>query len=136
MWQKDNEIYDGIQIVINDRRIINPTEQILKEAGYEWIEPIFQKSEAQVIKEYENAVQMHLDSTAKLKGYDNTYTCLSYLNSTDETWKREANAFNKWRDQVWRSCHEILNKFKKGEIEQPTVAQVIEQLPKIDWSNQ
>lgn len=85
-------------------------------------------------KIYENAVQAHLDAIAQTRGYDNTYTCLSYLNSTDETWKRESNAFNAWRDSVWRKAHEILNAFMAGEIKQPTVEEVISQLPPIDWN--
>ena len=85
-------------------------------------------------KVYENAVQAHLDATAQTRGYDNTYTCLSYLSSTDVIWKRESNAFNVWRDRVWRKAHEILNAFMAGEIEQPTVDEVIAQLPLIDWN--
>lgn len=85
-------------------------------------------------KRYERAVQAHLDATAQSKGYDNTYTCLSYLSSTDEVWNRESHAFNVWRDSVWRKCHEILNAFMAGEIEQPTVDEVISKLPKIDWN--
>lgn len=88
-----------------------------------------------VVKTYENAVQAHLDATAQTRGYDNTYTCLSYLNSTDEIWHRESNAFNAWRDSVWRKAHEILNAFMAGEIEQPTVEEVIAQLPPIDWND-
>ena len=84
-------------------------------------------------KIYENAVQSHLDAMARTRGYDNTYTCLSYLNSTDEIWKRESIAFNIWRDSVWHKAHEILNAFMAGEIEQPTIDEVIEQLPKINW---
>lgn len=94
-----------------------------------------QPSVEEILKGYENAVQAHLDATAQSRGYDNTYTCLSYLSSTDEIWKRESNAFNAWRDQVWRKCHEILNAFMAGEIEQPTVEELIEQLPVIDWND-
>lgn len=89
-----------------------------------------------VKKMYEDAVQSHLDATAQSRGYDNTYTCLSYLSSTDEIWKRESNAFNAWRDSVWRKAHEILNAFMSGEIEQPSVEEVIAQLPLIDWSGE
>lgn len=87
----------------------------------------------EIIKEYENAVQSHIDHTANEKGYDSSYTCLSYLNSKDEKWRTEANIFLDWRDSVWLKTHEILNDFKDGKIEQPTIAQVIEQLPKIEW---
>lgn len=83
---------------------------------------------------YEFAVQSHLDATARTRGYDNTYTCLSYLDSTDEIWRRESHAFNAWRDSVWRKAHEILNAFMAGEIEQPTVDEVLAQLPTIDWN--
>lgn len=32
---KQGEIYNGKSIVVDDRRIINPTEKMLSEAGYE-----------------------------------------------------------------------------------------------------
>ena len=86
-----------------------------------------------VKKHYENAVQAHLDATAQSRGYDDTYTCLSYLSSTDEVWRTEANIFNAWRDAVWRRCHEILNAFMAGEIPQPTIEEVIAMLPAIEW---
>lgn len=89
----------------------------------------------EVLKEYETAVQAHLDETAQSRGYDNTYTCLSYLSSTDETWKRESNAFNAWRDSVWRKCHEILNAVMAGTIQPPSIAELIAQLPAIDWND-
>lgn len=89
----------------------------------------------EIVRGYEDAVQAHLDATAQSRDYDNTYTCLSYLSSTDEIWNREANAFNAWRDQVWRKCHEILNAVMAGDIQPPTVEELIEQLPAIDWND-
>lgn len=89
----------------------------------------------EILKGYEDAVQAHLDATAQSRDYDNTYTCLSYLSSTDEVWNREANAFNAWRDIVWRKCHEIMNAALAGEIEPPTVEELIAQLPAIDWND-
>jgi hypothetical protein len=86
-------------------------------------------------KIYENAVQAHLDATAQTRGYDNTYTCLSYTTSKDETWLRESLAFSEWRDSVWRKAHEILNAYMAGEIAQPTVEEVIAQLPPVDWND-
>jgi hypothetical protein len=92
-------------------------------------------TQAEVIKGYELAVQDHLDKTAQSRGYDNTYTCLSYLSSTDDIWRRESNAFNAWRDRVWRKCHEVLNMVLSGVKPVPTVAELIEQLPVIDWND-
>jgi hypothetical protein len=92
-------------------------------------------TQEEIIKGYEDAVQAYLDKTAQSRGYDNTYTCLSYLSSTDEIWRRESNAFNAWRDQVWRKCHEILNAVKAGLTEPPTVEELITRLPVIDWND-
>lgn len=89
----------------------------------------------EIIRGYEDAVQAYLDQTAQSRDYDNTYTCLSYLSSTDEIWNRESHAFNAWRDQVWRKCHEILNAVMFGELEMPTVEELIQQLPVIDWND-
>ena len=85
------------------------------------------------LKDYEDAVQKHLDETAHSRGYDNTYTCLSYLESTNPIWKNEAEIFNIWRDNVWLECHTLLNKWQAGEISQPTIQEVINQLPQIEW---
>lgn len=39
--KKNGEIYNGKSIVVDDRRIINPTEKMLLEAGYEpYEEPV------------------------------------------------------------------------------------------------
>jgi hypothetical protein len=89
----------------------------------------------EIIRGYEDAVQAHLDATAQSRDYDNTYTCLSYLSSTDEVWYRESHAFNAWRDQVWRKCHEILNAVMAGTLPPPTVEELIAQLPEIDWND-
>lgn len=89
----------------------------------------------EIVKGYEDAVQAYLDKTAQSRDYDNTYTCLSYLSSTDAVWNREANAFNAWRDQVWRKCHEVLNAVLAGEIAPPTVEELLALLPVIDWND-
>lgn len=90
-------------------------------------------SPEKLLKEYETAIQDFLDKTAQSRGYDNTYTCLSYLNSTVEKWKIESNKFLVWRDEVWTKVHAILDEFNAGKIPQPSLNDVIEQLPKIDW---
>jgi hypothetical protein len=117
----------------NNAHMIETTQDGDKERTFEIVAnepPTVEEQKAA----YEFAVQSHLDATAQTRGYDNTYTCLSYLSSTDEIWKRESNAFNAWRDSVWRKAHEILNAFMAGKIEQPTIEEVIAQLPPIDWN--
>jgi hypothetical protein len=102
-------------------------------SGYSLVRPEKVLTDEEQKKIYENAVQAHLDATAQSHGYDNTYTCLSYRDSSDEKWKREANIFNLWRDSVWHKAHEILDAVMCGAIPQPTIEEVIAQLPKIEW---
>ena len=40
MWvDKDGKIFAGSSLVYNGRRIFNPTDAQMRDAGYEWIEP-------------------------------------------------------------------------------------------------
>lgn len=106
--------------------------------GYEpVIDPEEEKKIAlnQKIAQIKNAVQKLIDDTAASKDYDDGFTCVSYFNSTDETFKAEARAFNYWRDQLWRKCYEILDDVLAGKIdsEQVNVDYVLNLLPKIEW---
>lgn len=106
--------------------------------GYEpVIDPEEEKKIAfnQKIAQIKNAVQKLIDDTAASRDYDDGFTCVSYFNSTDETFKAEARAFNYWRDQLWRKCYEILDDVLAGKIdsEQVNVDYVLHLLPKIEW---
>ena len=87
------------------------------------------------VKDYEDAVQKYLDYTVQQKGYDNVYTCLSYKGDPDPIFSAEADAVLVWRSQVWRTTQGILNQWQQGQIEQPTISQVIAQLPTLAWPN-
>jgi hypothetical protein len=86
-----------------------------------------------VVEDYEEAVQNFLDQTVQRKGYDNVYTCLSYKGDPDPIFSQEADEVLVWRSRVWRTAQGILNQWATGQIEQPTINQVIEQLPKLEW---
>ena len=85
------------------------------------------------VKDYEDAVQKFLDDTVNQKGYDNVYTCLSYKDDPDPVFSAEAEAVLEWRSRVWRTAQGILNQWAAGQIEQPTISQVIAQLPTLVW---
>lgn len=106
--------------------------------GYEpVIDPEEEKKIAlnQKIVQIKNAVQKLINDTAASRDYDDGFTCVSYFNSTDETFKAEARAFNYWRDQLWRKCYEILDDVLAGKIdsEQVNVDYVLNLLPEIEW---
>lgn len=79
------------------------------------------------------AVQAHIDGEATTKGYDNANSCVSYYNSEDEIFAKEAKAMSSWRDKCWRYCYNLLEQYTKGEVERPTVEYVLENLPKLEW---
>lgn len=81
-----------------------------------------------------SSVQQVLDSTAQSRGYDNGFALASYSNSTDDIFRHEAEAFVVWRDKAWRYCYNLLDRFLAGEIEQPTVEYVLENMPKVEWN--
>lgn len=89
----------------------------------------------QRISEIQDAVQNLLDSKAREKMYDSALSIATYAISSDEIFKAEADAFVVWRDRCWRKCYDILAQFQSGEIEMPSVENVIEQLPTFDWDS-
>lgn len=88
------------------------------------------------LKDYEDAVQNLLDTKAQELSYDTIYTCIGYWNSTNTKFRTEARSASKWRDAVWVKCHEILNAWNAGTIEQPTVEDLLAQLPPFTWATE
>ena len=85
------------------------------------------------IDEIKVAVQNVLDAKAHEQEYDDGFTLATYATSTNERYRNQANQFIAWRDNVWDKCYEILNEFKAGEIEMPTIEYVLERLPNLEW---
>lgn len=78
-------------------------------------------------------VQNLLDALARQKNYDDVFTCISYINSTVPSFKAEARKLLDYRDQCWVICYDLLNKYSAGEIERPTLEDVMNALPKFEW---
>ena len=118
--------YDGVKsadwLKLDENGIITELTQEEYEAAH------------RTLKSYESAVDELLKNTANARGYDSAYTCLSYMNSTNPTWKAEAEVFNRWRDSVWLKCHEILNAVNAGTRPVPSIEELVSELPQIDWS--
>ncbi len=79
------------------------------------------------------AVQSWMDKTVQARNYDNIHTACTYAYSTDEIFKAEGQACLAWRDNVWRTCYNILNKVTAGERTIPTYEELVEELPKLEW---
>jgi len=74
-----------------------------------------------------------LDSTAKVKGYDNAYSLIGYVNSSNATWKAEADVFVNWRDSVWEAVFIEYSAIDSGG-NIPDEDVFIASLPQIEWS--
>jgi len=83
---------------------------------------------------YMSAVQLHMDSEAKKKGYDNILSACTYANSTIPKFKAEGKAAVLWRDQIWDYCFVNIQSMQDGTRSLPKdIQSFIEELPKINW---
>ena len=74
------------------------------------------------------AVQAHLDDTAKLSGYDSIISACSYAGAVNP-FQSESVKFIEWRGDVWQYCYTLLDEFTAGTTAQPTIDELINQLP-------
>jgi hypothetical protein len=87
------------------------------------------------IERYRQAVQSHIDATARSRDYRDGFALAGYVNSAIPPWKAEAEAFIAWRDQVWLFVFEKLSQIQAGNVEPPESPQaLIGWLPVIEWS--
>lgn len=81
--------------------------------------------------DYQNAVQALIDATAQQRQYDHGWAMAGYV--SDPEYGGEARAFVNWRSEVWRYAYQELAKVQNGQRGQPSVAEFIQELPKIAW---
>jgi hypothetical protein len=82
---------------------------------------------------YAAAISAHLDAAARARGYDGALSIATYVGSSVPQWAAEAVAFAAWRDAVWTYAYAELAKVQAGQRAQPTVADLIAELPAITW---
>jgi hypothetical protein len=80
------------------------------------------------VKSYEQAVQAHLDGTAQTRGYDSIISACSY-GATANHFQAEGQAFIVWRSECWRVCFQILQEVQAGTRTEPTIEELIAELP-------
>lgn len=119
------------------QEFINYTPVIVDDgAVFEWVEIIPTPAEIaqQIQTELTNAVQEHLDATAKLKGYDGILSAASYAAlPVGEPFQAEGTQYALWRSAVWVKCYEILQEVLEGTREKvPTADELLAELPAIE----
>lgn len=92
-----------------------------------------QEPQPPTVSAYEDAIQAHVDAVARSKQFRDGVTLASYAASTNQQWAAEAQAFVAWRDQVWAYAYQELARVMGGEREQPTVVEILAELPEVVW---
>lgn len=83
--------------------------------------------------EYAAAIQRHIDATAQARQYGDGISLASYDSSTNPAWAAEAQTFIAWRDAVWAYAFTELEKVKNGTRPQPSMDELLAELPSITW---
>lgn len=76
------------------------------------------------------AIQLHLDSFARSRGYDNIISACSYASQpVGAHFQAEGAAFLAWRSAVWAKAYDVVTKVKSGAMTLPTVEESIASMP-------
>ena len=103
--------------------------------GYEKPEPTEEEKMKLYAQEIERQIDEHLQELASSRGYDDVKSCVGYFNSTDETFQKEARAMTVYRDHLYRTGYNIIEKCQKGEIDYHavTLEYVLLLIDPIEW---
>lgn len=74
-----------------------------------------------------------LNVVARQRNYDDSISCVSYLNSTNPVWQLEAKTYNAWRDSVWDYLYVQQQLIATKARPIPSVDELNAELPVIDW---
>jgi len=99
------------------------------------VEPILtpEEYEARAITLFSTAVQDHLDNEARAHVYDGILSLCTYVSSPSEKFSSEGMAGVSWRDACWSYTYQVLGAVKAGERTEPTVEELIAELPDMVW---
>ena len=87
----------------------------------------------QIKRRLTNAVQLHMDETARERSYDGILSLCTYATSTDPKFAADGQAGVEWRDAVWSECYRILGEVEAGKRAVPTEDELIAALPVFAW---
>lgn len=85
------------------------------------------------LDDYRRAIEALTAATAHARDYASAESIAGYVNSTVPAWAAEGQAFVAWRDAVWIYAFTELDRVTNGEREQPTIDDLIAELPVIEW---
>lgn len=84
---------------------------------------------------YISALETMYDAKAQERFYDDRYTCALRAGYVGP-FQAEATAFAVWMDSCNLKAYGLLAQVLAGEIKQPTIAEVLAQMPELVWPPQ
>lgn len=87
----------------------------------------------QIIAQYTDGVQQHLDNFARTRNYDGILSAATYVTSTVPKFKAEGQYAVEARDATWAKCYEILAAVEAGTRPMPTLDELLAELPALVW---
>ena len=86
----------------------------------------------QQVEIFKYAIQAHMDNAAKGYSYDDIKAAVTYADEPAvPKFQDEGRAFRAWRSLVWAHAYGVLDAVQAGEREQPTIEELIVELPEL-----
>lgn len=128
---------DLIEISKSDHDVfmgkMTPMNKMLVKNKYPFeFENIPPKSLAQLEAEYTSALDAHLNSRAKARGYDSIHTAALRATVPSAPYYAEGLAYFLWMDACNEFGYQVLKDVKSGAIPLPTVEEFISSLPVLE----
>lgn len=87
----------------------------------------------QTVQGYVAVIQEHMDKAAKSAGYDDIKTAVTYADEPAVAkFQVEGQTFRTWRSLVWAYSYEQLALVQGGKRQQPTIAELLAELPQLE----
>lgn len=139
--------YDVYKVIDGVKPAYDPETQKIAQSGVELINGTWTRpwqvieltaeeiaaNAAKAQQQYEDAIQAHLDATAKERNYDSILTMVTYDIPTGGRFKAEAAIAANWRTSVWETAYDLLAEVQAGTRPVPTVEELIALLPIPNW---
>lgn len=78
-------------------------------------------------------VQKRLDDFASTRGYDNILSACTYVTSSVDQFRLDAETAVSLRDQTWAACYGILSAIQSGDKQMPSLEDFLNSLPPLVW---
>lgn len=88
------------------------------------------KTPESILDDFRKAIQRHLDSKAQVRGYDDIKSA-ALRAGYPGPFHDEGVKYASWMDMCWAKSYEVLAKVQRGEMAQPSVPELIAQMPEL-----